>query len=209
MTQEELDALLENGDIENIEEEQNSEENNEEVYPPPADDKHKVVAQLDEVTKESDKKATEMMDVLENVNNNIFSQKDEIEKVKNILEKQLNIFETLSKNFPHISTFKTSLNEIKEALNSIAKIEELNSSMEEDVMNVMMIMQYQDIHRQKIERVINIMRALIKYMNRLFEGKVEDEERVKTAEHIHGDEGTELVSDDDIEALIAQFGGVN
>jgi len=69
-------------------------------------------------------------------------------------------------------------------------------------------MQYQDIHRQKIERVIHIMRALIRYMNRLFEGKIDDEERVKGADHIHGDESGEKVSDDEIEALIEQFGGM-
>ena len=73
-------------------------------------------------------------------------------------------------------------------------------------MMTMDIMQYQDIHRQKIERVINIMRTLVKYMNKLFESKIEDEKRVKTAKHIHGDENDELVSEDDIEELIAKFG---
>ncbi len=68
------------------------------------------------------------------------------------------------------------------------------------------IMQYQDIHRQKIERVINIMRALIKYMNKLFEGNIDDEQRVQSARHIHGDENNEVLSDEDIEALLNQFG---
>ena len=52
------------------------------------------------------------------------------------------------------------------------------------------------------------MRVLIRYMNRLFEGKIDDEERVKGADHIHGDKSGERVSDDEIEALIEQFGGV-
>jgi len=68
------------------------------------------------------------------------------------------------------------------------------------------IMQYQDIHRQKIERVINVMRALSKYMNTLFEGKIDDENRVSSAQHIAGDEHNDLASTDDIEALLAQFG---
>jgi hypothetical protein len=46
-------------------------------------------------------------------------------------------------------------------------------------------------------------------MNRLFEGKIDDTKRVKSATHIHGDENEEIVSEDDIEALIAQFGGGN
>jgi len=67
-------------------------------------------------------------------------------------------------------------------------------------------MQYQDIHRQKIERVINVMRALSKYMSTLFEGKIDDEKRVSSAHHIIGDTHNDLASVDDIEALLAQFG---
>ena len=72
-------------------------------------------------------------------------------------------------------------------------------------MSVMDIMQYQDIHRQKIERVINVMRALAKYMNTLFEGKIDDDKRVSSATHIAGDTHNELASTDDIEALLDQF----
>jgi hypothetical protein len=50
------------------------------------------------------------------------------------------------------------------------------------------------------------MRALIKYMNRLFEGKIEDEARVKSARHLQGDETEEVVSDEDIEKLLEKFG---
>lgn len=75
-----------------------------------------------------------------------------------------------------------------------------------NTMSIMDMMQYQDIHRQKIERVINIMRALSNYMNKLFEGKIDDEKRVSSAKHIHGDSTADVVNDDDIEALIAAFG---
>ena len=68
------------------------------------------------------------------------------------------------------------------------------------------IMQYQDIHRQKIERVINVMRALAQYMNSLFEGKIDDSKRVSSAVYIAGDNKEDIASDDDIEALIASFG---
>ena len=74
-------------------------------------------------------------------------------------------------------------------------------------MNIMDIMQYQDIQRQKIERVINVMPALTTYMNHLFAGKIDDAKRVTSAVHIHGDTTTEdVVSSDDIEALLASFG---
>jgi chemotaxis regulatin CheY-phosphate phosphatase CheZ len=74
-------------------------------------------------------------------------------------------------------------------------------------MDIMDKMQFQDIHRQKIERVINVMRALSNYMNALFAGKIDDEKRVSSATHIHGDTTTQdVVNEDDIEALLAQFG---
>jgi len=51
------------------------------------------------------------------------------------------------------------------------------------------------------------MRALSKYMSSLFEGKIDDEKRVASAVHIAGDTHTEnLVSNDDIEALIESLG---
>ena len=78
---------------------------------------------------------------------------------------------------------------------------------EDEIMMAMDIMQYQDIHRQKIERVINVMRALSKYISLLFEGSVDDKNRVGSAVHIEGDEGTEdLVTSEDIEAIIESLG---
>jgi hypothetical protein len=73
-------------------------------------------------------------------------------------------------------------------------------------MQAMDLMQYQDIHRQKIERVINVMRALAQYMNSLFEGKIDDSKRVSSAVFIAGDNKEDVANEDDIEALIASFG---
>jgi hypothetical protein len=50
------------------------------------------------------------------------------------------------------------------------------------------------------------MRALIKYMNKLFEGKIDDKERVQSADYIHGD-SDEIVTEDEIEKLLQEFGG--
>ena len=49
-----------------------------------------------------------------------------------------------------------------------------------------------EVKKQKIERVINVMRALSKYMNTLFEGKIEDDKRVASATHIKGDATEDL-----------------
>ncbi|ACM92558.1 conserved hypothetical protein [Nautilia profundicola AmH] len=217
MTQEELDALmaggvdeLENIDIENEETNQNESEEvkdeKEEIMPPPADEKHKVVAQLDEVTKESEEKATQILDIMDNISASMADAVEELSEVLKFLEHEKELFTKLSNAFPHIKTFKEELDRVNEMIDKVQKAIESGEATQDEIMMAMDIMQYQDIHRQKIERVINIMRALIKYMNRLFEGKIDDSERVKSATHIKGDENEELVNEDDIEALIAQFG---
>jgi len=222
MTQEELDALMASGidnlddvenngneDLDKFADEENMNDKEEGVYPPPADEKHKVVAQLDEVTKESEEKATQILDIMDNISESMANTVEELNDVMQFLEHEKELFTKLSNAFPHIKTFNEELNRINEMIEKVQKAIESGEATQDDIMMAMDIMQYQDIHRQKIERVINIMRALIKYMNRLFEGKIDDTKRVKSATHIHGDENEEIVSEDDIEALIAQFGGGN
>lgn len=71
---------------------------------------------------------------------------------------------------------------------------------------IMDTMQYQDIHRQKIERVINTIRALTGYMNSLFHSEIDDDSRVSSAQHIDGDSSQDdVVNEDEIEALLASF----
>ena len=182
------------------------EREDDEVTPPPADNKHKVVAQLDEVTKESEEKATQILDIMDEIGENVESNVDSIKEILEFLNKQKDLFMKLHTKFPHIKTFESEVGEIEKTIQKVQGIIDTNEITSEKVFTVMDIMQYQDIHRQKIERVINIMRALIKYMNKLFEGNVEDEKRVQSAKHIHGDTENEVLSDDAIEALLDQFG---
>jgi len=208
MTQEELDILMSGGvnEVEGEVEKESKEEMKEEVYPPPADEKHKVVAQLDEVTKESEEKATQILDIMDNIANSMANVVEELQDVLKFLEHQKELFIKLANAFPNIKIFKKELDRIEEMIEKVKISIMTGEATQDNIMTAMDIMQYQDIHRQKIERVINIMRALIKYMNRLFEGKIEDEKRVKTAEHIYGDENDDLVSEDEIEELLAKFG---
>jgi len=181
-------------------------EENEEIVPPPADSKNKVVAQLDEVTKESEEKATQILDIMDEISNNTEKNLNSLKEVSEFLQNHKVLCEKLHAKFPHIKTFEKELNEISLMIEKINEAIKTNETTSEEIFRVMDIMQYQDIHRQKIERVINIMRALIKYMNKLFEGSIEDEKRVQSAKHIHGDEGNEVLSEEDIEALLDQFG---
>ena len=175
--------------------------------PPPPTDDHKMVHQLDDVTKDSEIKAGQVFDKLETVSAFMMSAEENAKDVIKLIEGNISLFQTLVTKFPKIEQFQVALDENKSMKD---KVEDLlmNAQMAEDeIMMTMDIMQYQDIHRQKIERVINVMRALSKYMSALFEGSKDDSKRVGSAVHIHGDETTEdVVTSDDIEALIASLG---
>jgi chemotaxis regulatin CheY-phosphate phosphatase CheZ len=236
MTQEELDALM-SGDIDldeayeetelpNVseqEDEEKEESPKEETYdpsdpdtyrisamnnwPPPPTDDNKVVHQLDDVTKESEEKASEIFDLIEGISNDLSKGEKEIKAVQAVIKSNLELFTTLSAKFPHVEAFKTQLTQNEEAKENLAAVLNKLQDGGDTIMTIMDIMQYQDIHRQKIERVINVMRALSTYMNHLFSGKIDDAKRVSSAVHIHGDTSTEdIVSSDDIEALLASFG---
>ncbi len=175
-------------------------------WPLPATDENKMVHQLDDVTKESEEKASEIFDIIENISNDLMEKEENVQKSIDTFTANIALFETLSKKFPEVEAFQTSLAQNKEALEAANSTLESLQTSGDSIMSVMDIMQYQDIHRQKIERVINVMRALSKYMNTLFEGKVDDEKRVSSAQHIAGDTHNDVASTDDIEALLAQFG---
>ena len=175
--------------------------------PPPPTDDHKMVHQLDDVTKDSEEKATQMFDKLDAINNFSMDAESGLSEIIGGIEANIEIFTKLHEKFPNIAAFSEAL-EKNNALKSSAETTLDNVRMAEDeIMMAMDMMQYQDIHRQKIERVINVMRALSKYMSSLFEGKIDDDKRVASAVHIAGDTHTEnLVSNDDIEALIESLG---
>ncbi|GAA7144988.1 protein phosphatase CheZ [Helicobacter pylori] len=238
MTQEELDALMNGGDLENLEALEAKEETKEkpkeegkedsnysekmtvkkedaEKYgkispnewpPPPPTEEHKVVHQLDDVTRDSEVKATQIFDQLDLIGTSAEKIAKMVKKIQEPLQKHQEIFDNLHGHFPNIESFKTALNEQQEILNALKSIEEEAANCSDSSMQAMDIMQFQDIHRQKIERVVNVMRALSQYMNSLFEGKIDDSKRVSSATYITGDDDKDLASADDIEALIASFG---
>jgi hypothetical protein len=228
MTQEELDALMNEDvdldDISDVEEpvikeapkdEAEQYEPKAEDYkvsathnwpPPPPTDDNKMVNQLDDVTKESEEKASQIFDHIEKIGDDLMEAEGTLSDVLETLESNVKLFENLSSKFPDVEAFKVQLEKNKTSKDTV---EEHIQSLQEHgdtIMNIMDIMQYQDIHRQKIERVINVMRALSSYMNQLFSGRIDDDKRVTSAKHLPGDTGTEdVVSTDDIEALLASF----
>lgn len=174
-------------------------------WPMPATDENKMVHQLDDVTKESEEKASEIFDIIDGVSNKLVESEGFVNTIVEALESNIELFRALNKKFPDVEAFAVQLEKNSTALDEANKIAEALQSGGESIMSVMDIMQYQDIHRQKIERVINVMRALSNYMNSLFEGRIDDEKRVSSAQHIVGDTHNDLASNEDIEALLASF----
>ncbi|ARJ56466.1 hypothetical protein [Campylobacter cuniculorum] len=174
--------------------------------PPPPNQEHKVVHQLDDVTKDSEKKATELLEKLEHISDYFANSENLMNELSQVFDKNIEIFAKLNEKFPNVKSFMEIL-ELNQ--NSTSKIKDILKHLQngqDEVMVAMDAMQYQDIHRQKIERVINVMRALSRYMSSLFEGKIDDKKRVSSAVYIEGDNNTNIVSNDDIEALIASLG---
>ncbi|MBT5934714.1 chemotaxis protein [Sulfurimonas sp.] len=228
MNQDELDALMGSAmdDIEDIEDLEDDvpvevstevadkkpkepygySEENAHHWPLPATNENQMVNQLDEVTKESEEKASQIFDILEIISNDLMEEETNIEVNIKVLGANIELFTTLSQKFPDVEAFKNSLQTNTDALKGIKTTLEILQNSGDSIMNAMDIMQYQDIHRQKIERVINVMRALANYMNKLFEGRIGDDKRVASAQHIAGDTHNDVVSTEDIESLLAQFG---
>jgi chemotaxis regulatin CheY-phosphate phosphatase CheZ len=175
--------------------------------PPPPSDDNKVVNQLDDVTKESEAKATEIFDIIEGISNELMEKEGHAQTCVDTFESNIALFEKLTAKFPDVASFSEQLDLNRSALEQSQELHEMLQNSGDQIMNVMDIMQYQDIHRQKIERVINVMRALSSYMNMLFEGRIDDDKRVTSAVHLPGDSTThEVVSSDDIEELLKSFG---
>ncbi|MGX2982033.1 hypothetical protein [Helicobacter sp. 23-1045] len=175
-------------------------------YPPPPTTKHKVVTQLDDVTKGLEVKATQVFDQLETISGNLDANIKDVKNIKNYLIAQKDLFEKLSAQFPKIATFKDSLQSCNDMIKCANIITDRSNESADAVLQAMDIMQYQDIHRQKIERVVNVMRTLAKYLNAMFETDVSDEKRVSSASYIDGDSKANTVESDEIERLIAELG---
>lgn len=169
MTQEELDALMAGDiDLEHIEEDKKHLEELEDKKDGHAHkhmDDTDLVAELGSVTSDSEKKASEVFDKLDQVLSLLDKSDDDSNNHK-----------------------------------------EVNSEIRNIIFETMSIMQYQDIHRQKIERVINTMRGISQIMNHSLSSV--STEFAPSAKHISGDDNTDdLLNNDEIEDLIKKMQG--
>ena len=176
------------------------------IFPLPVEEDTKVVNQLSAVANDSEEKASKIFDVL----SNILDYNGEIQSgVQNLTEfnnKQIAMLESLNAKFPSIEAFKANLDHARQMGSNISEINGKIDEGNNEIFQAMELMQFHDINRQKIERVMAVIRKLSTYLNNLFEDETGGSNEIAVAKHIHGDNTADLLGDDDLESLIAEFG---
>ena len=173
------------------------------IFPLPAERDTKVVNQLNQVANDSEEKVSQIFDVLSLTldNNNEFRSK--IKEIETFIQTQSKLLESLNKMFPNISVFDEHLNGAKNISNTLTSFKALVNEEDTQIFQAMELMQFNDINRQKIERVMSVIRKLSSYLNNLFEDDSNTKD-IAIAKHIHGDEGDDLIGDDLVK-LMAEF----
>ena len=176
---------------------------NEGVFPFPADSDTKVVTQLSQVANDSEEKVSQIFDVLSLTLDNNNEIRKNIKEMESFLVTQKTLLSTLNNKFPNISLFNENLEKINRVSTSISGLTNLLNNEDNSIFQAMELMQFNDINRQKIERVMSVIRKLSIYLNNLFEDDGSSKE-VAIAKHIHGDDNDDLIGDD-LDSLIAEF----
>ena len=176
---------------------------NEGIFPLPAEKDTKVVNQLSQVANDSEEKVSQIFDVLSLTldNNNEF--RNYIRDFEAFIKTESDLLVSLNNKFPNIKVFDEHLANANKVSNSLKDIKNLINSEDSKIFEAMELMQFNDINRQKIERVMSVIRKLSLYLNNLFEDDGATKE-VAIARHIHGDSTDDLIGDD-LDKLIAEF----
>ena len=172
-------------------------------FPLPVEKEHKVVNQLNEVAEDSEEKASQIFDILSFILDENAEASNILKQMEEFATKQRDLLTSLENKFPNIAVFKDNLELSQKTLESTQEFKSRIDGENNKIFEAMEIMQYHDINRQKIERVMAVIKKLTNYLNGIFEddsGKPE----VQIAKHISGD-SAQTVSDDDLEALIGEF----
>ena len=176
---------------------------NEGIFPLPAEKDTKVVNQLSQVANDSEEKVSQIFDVLSSTldNNNEF--RNYIKDFEVFIKAQSELLISLNNKFPNIKVFDEHLTNANKVTNSLKDLKNLVNSGDSEIFQAMELMQFNDINRQKIERVMSVIRKLSLYLNNLFEDNTPTKD-VVVARHIHGDDTDDLIGDD-LDKLIAEF----
>ena len=173
------------------------------VFPLPVEKDTKVVSQLNQVANDSEEKVSQIFDVLSLTLDNNNELRNSIKSMESFIASQTSLLESLNNKFPNIEVFEEHLNNIKTVSTTLNNLKQQSSTEDAQIFQAMELMQFNDINRQKIERVMSVIRKLSMYLNNLFEDDG-TASNVAVAKHIHGDHSTDLAGDD-LEKLITEF----
>ena len=173
------------------------------VFPFPAENDTKVVSQLSQVANDSEEKVSKIFDVLSLTLDNNNDLRKKIKEFEEFSLAQAKLLTSLSNKFPNIKLFNQQLESIKGFDESLKNMKTLLDSEDMEIFQGMELMQFNDINRQKIERVMSVIRKLSIYLNNLFED--DNPKDIPMARHIHGDTSTDDLVGDDLDKLIAEF----
>ncbi len=164
--------------------------------------KKKVVDQLDEITQESEEKVNVIFKKLENTLDALDEMDKLISSAKPILKEHVKFMELFVESFPR-SSIKKNYELSKKIENTITKLGELTEDVRDNIFSAMDNMQFQDITRQKIERVISVIKALHEYLNAIFAPSV-DRPRARVA-HTIVDEENKRDIDEEVDKIIEEM----
>ena len=173
------------------------------VFPLPAEKDTKVVSQLSQVANDSEEKVSQIFDVLSLTLDNNNELRTSIKLMESFINSQTSLLESLNNKFPNIEVFAEHLTNINTVSETLNKLKEQSNIEDKQIFQAMELMQFNDINRQKIERVMAVIRKLSMYLNNLFEDDG-TASNVAVAKHIHGDHSSDLAGDD-LDKLIAEF----
>ena len=173
------------------------------VFPLPAEKDTKVVNQLSQVANDSEEKVSQIFDVLSLTLDNNNELRSYVKDFESYFSTQASLLSSLNNKFPNIKVFNEHLANTNKVSDSLKDLKNLINSEDSKIFEAMELMQFNDINRQKIERVMSVIRKLSLYLNNLFEDDGATQE-VAIAKHIHGDSTDDLIGDD-LDKLIAEF----
>ena len=176
---------------------------NEGVFPLPAENDTKVVSQLSQVANDSEEKVSQIFDVLSLMLDNNNELRNSLKEVDAFVNAQASLLNSLNSKFPNIKIFDEHLLNANKISNLLKGSKDLINLEDSKIFEAMELMQFNDINRQKIERVMSVIRKLSLYLNNLFEDDGTSKD-IAVAKHIPGDSTNDLIGDD-LDKLIAEF----
>ena len=176
---------------------------NEGVFPLPAENDTKVVSQLSQVANDSEEKVSQIFDVLSLMLDNNNELKNSLKEVDAFVNAQSSLLNSLNSKFPNIKIFDEHPLNANKISNLLKGSKDLINLEDSKIFEAMELMQFNDINRQKIERVMSVIRKLSLYLNNLFEDDGTSKD-IAVAKHIPGDSTNDLIGDD-LDKLIAEF----